>query len=361
MAKIYLLRHGMPEFPNGIHCCLGHTDLPLSYEGIVQAEQLRDYFQKNQLPIFSSHLSRSKQTAEIVANGYPITILEDLCELDAGLWDGLSFVEIREKFPEYYEERGKNPSLPPLGGETLEEGINRFYKAMRQIKEDAIVVSHCSLNRGVLYKSLGLSQQQQWEIPQPYGCINIIEFDGVHIQPFAVGVMPTEAPNLKQCYNLQRKYKVQSHVIAHCEAVNRCTSWLVDKLENQGYRLNKEVLQAAAILHDLFRFEANHPVVAAKCLRQEGYGKVAEIIEKHHQLEKDDFNTINETLVLFLADKLVLEDKFVTLKERFEMSRKKCISSCAQEAWKRQYNQAIDAYEKIKLSGVCIEELYEGN
>ena len=40
MREIYLIRHGMPDFPGGARMCLGRTDLPLGLRGRLQAALL---------------------------------------------------------------------------------------------------------------------------------------------------------------------------------------------------------------------------------------------------------------------------------------------------------------------------------
>ena len=134
MKTVYLIRHGLPDFPGGVRMCLGRTDLPLCEEGFRQARQAAEML--TGLPItnvFSSPLRRAVQTAQ--ALGKPIDILEGLQELDAGAWDGLNFDEIRAKFPELYAARGKNPSLSLPGSEPLEQGLARFRNAMEQAEQ----------------------------------------------------------------------------------------------------------------------------------------------------------------------------------------------------------------------------------
>lgn len=44
MRTVYLVRHGMVDFPGGKRRCIGRTDLPLSEVGRKQAEDLGEYF-----------------------------------------------------------------------------------------------------------------------------------------------------------------------------------------------------------------------------------------------------------------------------------------------------------------------------
>lgn len=142
MKHVYLIRHGLPDFPDGKRMCLGRTDIPLGPEGMAQARAMA-----RRLPpvtaIFSSPLSRAVRTAEAI--GDPI-LMEDLQELYAGDWDGLTFDEIRLRFPELYAARGKQPFLPLPNGEPEAEGLARFARAMVRAAElapgDFAVVAH---------------------------------------------------------------------------------------------------------------------------------------------------------------------------------------------------------------------------
>ena len=143
MKHVYLIRHGLPDFPGGKRMCLGHTDLPLCPEGFAQAKEMAA-----KLPpvscVFSSPLRRATQTAQAI--GPSITVQEDLKELFAGEWDGLTFDEIRLRYPELYAARGSDRTTPLPGAETNEAGLARFRRAMdRAVTEaegDFAVIAH---------------------------------------------------------------------------------------------------------------------------------------------------------------------------------------------------------------------------
>lgn len=127
MKQIYLIRHALPDFPGGKGMCIGTTDIPLGKEGLAQAEEMA-----KTLPavtaVFSSPLSRAVQTAQAI--GMPIIILDDLREMYAGQWDGLTFGEIRQRYPELYAARAKDMTLPLPGAEDPADGLSRFSAAM---------------------------------------------------------------------------------------------------------------------------------------------------------------------------------------------------------------------------------------
>jgi len=159
MKTLYLIRHALPRFPGGRRMCLGTTDVPLGEEGLRQAEEMAA-----QLPpvtaVFTSPLSRAVQTAQAI--GRPV-ILEGLREKGMGDWDGLTFGEIRARWPELYAARAWDRSLLPPGAEDPAAALARFEKAMelaaRSAPGDLAVVAH----GGVIAeftKSLGLSGEK---------------------------------------------------------------------------------------------------------------------------------------------------------------------------------------------------------
>ena len=143
MKKVYLIRHGLPDFPGGVGMCVGTTDIPMGEKGLAQAAQMA-----KKLPpvtaVFSSPLTRAVQTAEAI--GLPVTLIHDLRELYAGEWDGLTFPQIRERYPELYAARANDLTLPLPGAEDHKAGLARFTAAMEQAAQaapgDLAVVAH---------------------------------------------------------------------------------------------------------------------------------------------------------------------------------------------------------------------------
>ena len=143
MKKVYLIRHGLPDFPEGKRMCLGTTDIPLGQAGLVQAQEMAA-----KLPpvsaVFSSPLTRAVQTASAI--GKPVTTLPALREMHAGEWDGRTFEEIRHRYPELYSARGISQSLPLPGAEDHADACARFTAAMKDAARlsvgDFAVVAH---------------------------------------------------------------------------------------------------------------------------------------------------------------------------------------------------------------------------
>jgi broad specificity phosphatase PhoE len=97
-----------------------------------------------------------------------------------GEWEGLTFSEIKRRFPELYEQRGQNPErFTPPNGETLAAGQTRAAGTIQEILSkttgDIAIVAHSGINRLLLctYKNIPLNEWMT--ISQPYGGITILE------------------------------------------------------------------------------------------------------------------------------------------------------------------------------------------
>ena len=143
MKRVYLIRHALPDFPDGQRRCLGRTDIPLGDAGMAQAEAMAASL-PTVTAVFSSPLTRAVQTARKI-DGNMIT-MTGLRELDYGQWDGLTFTEIRRRFPELYAAREHDKSLLPPGAEPPEQALARFADAMGEAARvspgDFAVVTH---------------------------------------------------------------------------------------------------------------------------------------------------------------------------------------------------------------------------
>ena len=179
MKKVYLIRHALPDFPQGQRMCLGTTDIPLGETGLAQAKAMAAV-----LPpvtaVFSSPLARAVQTARAI--GREVHILDGLREMHAGLWDGLTFEEIRVRFPQLYAARGLDPSLPLPGAETVREALPRFRAAMeeaaRQSPGDFAVVSHGGITAEFLRSLCGV-----WRKPLYTEVISLVYHQGQFYLP----------------------------------------------------------------------------------------------------------------------------------------------------------------------------------
>lgn len=175
MRNLYFVRHGKPEFPKGERCCIGWTDLPLSDEGRSQIEAAGRQFEKESIEkIYTSPLKRCIESAEILSGGrIPIVVVEELKEIGMGEWEGLSFAEIKSRYPEDYEERGRDIAyFCPKGGESFvacqKRAIQAFRRISRETRGNVILVAHAGVNRALISYLENRRLRDLLEIPQEY-------------------------------------------------------------------------------------------------------------------------------------------------------------------------------------------------
>lgn len=129
--------------------------------------------------------------------------------------------------------------------------------------------------------------------------------------------LPYKAPSKTECFAILEYYHVTDNIIRHCQKVAEVTMEIIDMLKNINYVIDEEALIAAAYLHDLARHEKKHAQVGAKILTDMGYQRVGEIISTHMDIDIPKIEKVSENEILYLADKLVEEDRLVSLEERF--------------------------------------------
>lgn len=179
--EIYLVRHGK-VVNNGSNRYIGQIDIPLNGCGRRQAARLRDELAHVPFSrVYCSDLARSTATAGIICGNYALepVIMRDLREIDMGLWDGLSFQEVRRFFPDEFEKRGADIiNYKPPGGESFAQCAGRVLAALDDIlagaNESILIVGHAGVNRIIICRTLGLSLENMFKIRQSYGCLNIL-------------------------------------------------------------------------------------------------------------------------------------------------------------------------------------------
>jgi broad specificity phosphatase PhoE len=150
VTRLLLVRHGETDW-NADGRLQGQTDRPLSEFGRTQARRLADALAGEELEaIYSSDLSRARETAEIVGErvGLPVALDPDLREKDWGSWEGLTAVE-RDRVE--------------FVGESTEAHQERILRALRRISGDhpggrvVLIVTHGGSMRRVQTAALGLA------------------------------------------------------------------------------------------------------------------------------------------------------------------------------------------------------------
>ena len=135
--------------------------------------------------VYSSPLKRALATAQAIAGCHqlPVQIEPDLCEIDAGEFEGVYIDKPGTKFSEFLtrlRQSGGTEKLP--GGESMNDLADRVWSTIQRIivqheQETAIVVSHYFVNAVAIGKALEL----------PLSCINRIR-----LQPSSISILDFE-------------------------------------------------------------------------------------------------------------------------------------------------------------------------
>ena len=129
--------------------------------------------------------------------------------------------------------------------------------------------------------------------------------------------------------NLYQEFHTPAHVQAHCRGVTQCAMKLADALmaaDPEQIRLDRALLYGAGMVHDMARKCEHHEAVAADKLAELGFQAEAEIVRGHMRtMTYHDIDHVTEADLLYISDRMVLEDTFVGPEKRFAYLREKMI------------------------------------
>jgi probable phosphoglycerate mutase len=163
-TRLILVRHGETALTaEGRYS--GRGDIPLSPRGEDQARAagVRVAALGPVHAVVSSPLSRCTRTAALMAaecDPVPdVTIEPDLIECDFGAWEGLTFAQVREKFPAAMQAWLGSTSVAPPDGESFEQVAQRVRTAIGRLRsaypeQTVAIVSHVSPIKLILRDAL---------------------------------------------------------------------------------------------------------------------------------------------------------------------------------------------------------------
>ncbi len=166
-------------------------------------------------------------------------------------------------------------------------------------------------------------------------------------------------PNREQCMELLHEASVEEPIQEHCRMVAVVACQFVQLLNNAGAVLNMELVQSAALLHDVKRSKKDHARAGARFLRTRGYGRVAEIVAVHMDIEITDDECPTEAEIVYLADKLVSGRYRVPLQARFNDVLKRYEGNeIVRMSILRRKEQAETIKKKVeRIIGCTLEEI----
>ncbi len=132
---------------------------------------------------------------------------------------------------------------------------------------------------------------------------------------------PINIPSEAHCRRMSSDLGMLDNIVVHCLQVCRVSLFLTDHLGLPG--LNRELIRAAALLHDItktrsFQTLEDHAETGARLLTDLGYPGVALIVGQHVRLDCYPVSPTAPTdaEIVNYSDKRVLHDKIAPLSER---------------------------------------------
>jgi ribonuclease H / adenosylcobalamin/alpha-ribazole phosphatase len=156
-----LLRHGQTALSTERRFA-GRADIPLTKEGVTQAGlAARSLAQAGVEVVISSPLQRARRSAEAVAEatGAPLIVFEEFAEADFGAWEGLTFGEAAQKWPEELNAWMTSPDAAPPDGESFAMVALRVLQGLDRLLTDhryqtAVIVSHVTPIKTLVCRAL---------------------------------------------------------------------------------------------------------------------------------------------------------------------------------------------------------------
>jgi alpha-ribazole phosphatase len=185
-TSIWLVRHGQTDM-NKARRYQGATDSPLTPYGRRQAEALARRLRRIPfgVTIIAPH-SRAQATAEIILQGRDMPIVEDVrwSEANHGRWEGLTYGEVGERFPDEAAARFADALHGrPTGGESLAEVAQRVGEGWHTLLQQnpggrVLVVTSATPVQLVLCLVSGMPTEQIWRWRVDLGSVTALDVYG---------------------------------------------------------------------------------------------------------------------------------------------------------------------------------------
>ena len=159
-----LLRHGETAHTvRKLFSGSGGADPPLVENGRAQAAAAAAALTDRGITaVVSSPMRRTRETAETVAGaiGLPVREIDELRECAFGEWEGHTFAEVRERWPDELDAWLSSPSVAPPGGESFDAVGRRVRRARDKVlarypEGTVLLVSHVTPIKTLVRLSLG--------------------------------------------------------------------------------------------------------------------------------------------------------------------------------------------------------------
>lgn len=183
MVKLILVRHAL-TVDNQKSRLSGHIDSAISEEGKEQIDKITNYLKDFDIDkIYTTTSSRTKDTVKKLSELKSIEIIEkeSLKEISFGDFEGLTFDEIKDKYPKEFQDmiqKGYEYKYP--NGESLIDSYNRVCIELDNIISNnddrtILICSHGGTIRNIITYLISNSYKYHWNFKIDNGSVTILE------------------------------------------------------------------------------------------------------------------------------------------------------------------------------------------
>ena len=129
-------------------------------------------------------------------------------------------------------------------------------------------------------------------------------------------------PCMAEVYSLWDEYGMLPNIRLHSQQVCRVALALWDWLGQAGFHLDRETIKIGALLHDVAKAycldkpDLPHNVEGQRILDERGYPELGILVARHVNL--GSALPLDESTIVFYADKRVVGDEIVSVAKRYE-------------------------------------------
>jgi len=201
--RVWLARHGQADW-NCQQRYMGSADRPLTSYGLRQAQALARFFAPRQVDVVvHSSLARTEHTARAIAASRRLPLVADARwrEADHGAWEGLTYRQVLQHYPEDAARRAADPlHHAPSGGESLAQVAERVHRAWDELGAQfaglrVLVVTHAGPIQVLLCTVMGAPLAQHWRWRVDLGSVSALDcYPGVTILRMVNHLPPLPEP-----------------------------------------------------------------------------------------------------------------------------------------------------------------------
>lgn len=183
-TRLLLLRHG--QTPLSVERRYsGRGNPQLTDLGVRQANAAAAHLagRDDIAAVVASPLDRAQQTARALSDriGLPVSTMDELIETDFGGWEGMSFSEASDQYPEVHRSWLGDTSVAPPGGESFDVVSKRVAVARDALVSSyagstVVVVTHVTPIKMLLQLALDVGPSLLYRLHLDLASLSIAEF-----------------------------------------------------------------------------------------------------------------------------------------------------------------------------------------